>query len=52
MHCRLDLIAIVLLDSLAPRAWADAVERMRPEKLRATHEQIEALKTRAPHGWL
>ena len=35
---------IVLLLVCSTRAQGDAMERMRPEKLRATHEKIEALK--------
>jgi PHP domain len=39
------LVAMVLVAAGGPPAYADALERMRPEKLRATHEKIEALKT-------
>jgi hypothetical protein len=38
------LAAIVLVAGLAQTVWADAMERMGLEKLRATHERVEALE--------
>jgi hypothetical protein len=38
------LVATILLMGRSSAAWADALERMGLEKLRATHERIEALK--------
>jgi hypothetical protein len=38
------LLAVVVVGASARTGGADALERMRPEKLRATHERIEALK--------
>ncbi|MBI3837269.1 MAG: PHP domain-containing protein [Planctomycetia bacterium] len=38
------LTAIVLAGTLSQSVWADAVERMGMEKLRATHERVESLK--------
>ena len=38
------LVALALVGPLAQTARADALERMGLEKLRATHERIEALK--------
>ena len=38
------LVAVVLAGTLSPSVWADAVERMGMEKLRATHERVESLK--------
>jgi hypothetical protein len=44
LHARV-LIAIALIGIVPGPAWADAVERMALEKLRATHERIESLKS-------
>lgn len=44
MHLTRALVAVVLVGAFAGSAWGDAVERMRLEKLRATHARIEALK--------
>jgi hypothetical protein len=38
------LTSIVLAGALSTSVWADAIERMGLEKLRATHERVEALK--------
>src|SRR5690349_10925013 len=38
------LLCVLLLGIGSATAHGDAMERMRPEKLRATHERIEALK--------
>ncbi|MEX0978565.1 MAG: PHP domain-containing protein, partial [Pirellulales bacterium] len=38
------LLGIVLMGACAAGLQADALERIKPEKLRATHEKIEALK--------
>ncbi len=38
------LMAIVLAGTISQSVWADAVERMGMEKLRATHERVESLK--------
>jgi PHP domain len=39
------MFAIILVGACATQVYADALERIRPEKLRATHEKIEALKS-------
>lgn len=44
MHFGRALVAMTLVGAFASSASADALERMRLEKLRATHERIEALK--------
>jgi len=38
------LLLLAIVGGPAASAWGDAMERMRPEKLRAAHEQIEAFK--------
>ena len=38
------VLAVVFIGACAQFAFGDALERIRPEKLRATHEKIEALK--------
>jgi hypothetical protein len=37
-------VAMILVGVLSQHGWADAVERMGLEKLRATHEKVESLK--------
>jgi hypothetical protein len=44
MHFLRPLIGLVLVGSLSQQVQADAVERMGMEKLRATHEKVEAFK--------
>jgi hypothetical protein len=44
MHVARFLIVALLLVAIARTAAADALARMAPEKLRATHERIETLK--------
>jgi hypothetical protein len=44
MRYALLLFTLSLATSYAPRAQADAMERMGMEKLRATHEKVEAFK--------
>src|SRR5262249_41316631 len=39
------VLAIFLAAGLSSSLLADALERMAPEKLRATHERVEAFKT-------
>jgi PHP domain len=44
MHTVRLLAALVFFQILAPHAWADAVERMAMEKLRATHAKVESFQ--------
>ena len=45
MNLLRSILGIVLTAACARCAYGDALERMRPEKLRATHEKIELLKS-------
>ncbi|REK06702.1 MAG: PHP domain-containing protein [Planctomycetota bacterium] len=45
MHLARVVCGVVMLLALGSSAVADAVTRLQPERLRATHEKIEALKT-------
>lgn len=44
MHLLRVTLAAALAAACAPPVYGDALQRMTPEKLRATHEKIEALK--------
>ncbi|MBI2826399.1 MAG: PHP domain-containing protein [Planctomycetia bacterium] len=44
MHALRSPLSLLLVAALSSLASADAIERMNPERLRATHERVEALK--------